>query len=50
MSAAHRINATPDTTRFGAFDPSFPPVATVASGDLVVLECVSGAPEIMRRL
>jgi acetamidase/formamidase len=47
MPATHRVAATPETTRFGAFDASFPPVATIASGDLVTLECVSGAPEIM---
>ena len=45
MPATHRIGATPQTVRWGAFDASFPPVATIASGDLVVLECVSGGPE-----
>ena len=45
MPATHRIDATPQTVRWGAFDASFPPVATIASGDLVVLECVSGGPE-----
>jgi acetamidase/formamidase len=44
-AAAHRIDATPRTVRWGAFDAAFPPVATVDSGDLVVLECVSGGPE-----
>jgi len=47
MAASHRIPATPATIRWGAFDASFAPVLTVASGDLVVLECVSGAPEVM---
>jgi acetamidase/formamidase len=47
MPVTHRIAATPETVRFGAFDPAFPPVVSVASGDLVVLECVSGAPEVM---
>jgi acetamidase/formamidase len=47
MPATHRIPATPETVRWGAFDAAFPPVATIASGDLVVLECVSGAPEAM---
>jgi len=41
------IAPTPATIRWGAFDASFPPVATIASGELVVLECVSGAPEVM---
>jgi acetamidase/formamidase len=47
MPATHHVAATPATIRWGAFDAGFAPVATVASGDLVVLECVSGAPEVM---
>ncbi|MBX6376109.1 MAG: acetamidase/formamidase family protein [Acetobacteraceae bacterium] len=47
MPETHHIPATPETVRWGAFDATFPPVATVASGDLVVLECVSGPPEAM---
>ncbi|MGG5810202.1 acetamidase/formamidase family protein [Falsiroseomonas sp. CW058] len=47
MPATHRVAATPETIRWGAFDASFPPVLTVGSGDLVVLECVSGAPEVL---
>ncbi len=42
-----RIPATPATIRFGAFDATFPPVASINSGDTVVLECVSGGPEAM---
>ncbi len=45
--ATHRIPASPDTVRWGAFDASFPPLLTVASGDSVVLECVSGAPDVL---
>ena len=45
--AEHRIPATPETIRWGAFDASFKPVLEVNSGDLVVLECVSGAPDAM---
>jgi acetamidase/formamidase len=45
--ATHRIAPTPDTVRWGVFDASFPPLITVASGDTVVLECVSGGPEVM---
>ena len=47
MPAPHRVPATPATIRWGAFDASFAPVLTIASGELVVLECVSGAPEVM---
>jgi acetamidase/formamidase len=43
----HRLAATPETIRWGAFDASFPPLVTVNSGDTVVLECVSGAVEMM---
>ena len=40
--ALHRVPATPETVRFGVFDATIPPVLTVASGDTVVLECVTG--------
>jgi acetamidase/formamidase len=45
--AVHRIPATPDTIRWGVFGADIPPVTTVASGDTVVLECVSGGPDVM---
>ena len=38
----HRISATPDHVRIGAFDAAIPPLLTIASGDTVELECVSG--------
>jgi len=44
---AHRIAATPQTVRWGTFDAAYPPVLTVPSGATVVLECVSGSPEVM---
>ncbi|MFT8246133.1 acetamidase/formamidase family protein [Roseomonas sp. BN140053] len=47
MPDTHRVSATPDTVRWGAFDAAFPPVASVAPGDLVVLECISGGPEAL---
>jgi acetamidase/formamidase len=47
MPATHRVAATPETVRFGIFDAAIPPVVTVESGDLVVLECVSGGPETL---
>jgi len=43
----HRLAATPNTVRFGLFDAAFDPVLTVASGDTVELETLSGAPEVM---
>ena len=45
--ATHRLSAGPETARWGMFDAAFPPLITVDSGDTVVLECVSGAPEVM---
>ncbi|MBY0336959.1 MAG: acetamidase/formamidase family protein [Acetobacteraceae bacterium] len=47
MPATHRVPATPETIRWGTFDASHKPVLEVESGDLVVLECVSGAPDVM---
>ncbi len=45
--ATHLIAASPDTIRWGIFDAAFPPLLTVASGDTVTLECVSGTPEML---
>ena len=43
----HRISAGPDTVRWGTFSAEYPPLLTVNPGDTVVLECVSGAPDVM---
>jgi acetamidase/formamidase len=43
----HRVAASPQTVRWGIFDATIPPVLTVNSGETVVLECVSGTPEVM---
>jgi acetamidase/formamidase len=45
--ATHRIPANASTIRWGTFDATYKPLITVASGDTVVLECVSGGPEVM---
>ncbi len=45
--ATHRIAPRPDTVRWGMFDAAFPPLITIDSGETVILECVSGAPEVM---
>lgn len=45
--ATHRLTSTPETTRWGVFDATIPPVLTVRSGDAVVMECVSGSPEVL---
>jgi acetamidase/formamidase len=43
----HHVAATPETIRWGTFSAEYEPVITVDSGDTVVLECVSGAPDVM---
>ena len=43
----HRVAATPETIRLGLFDAAIPPVLTVASGDTVELQCLSGSLEVM---
>lgn len=45
--AAHTLHASPDTVRIGVFDAVFPPVMTIASGDTVEVQCVSGRDEVM---
>jgi acetamidase/formamidase len=47
MSEPIRVPATPATCRWGAFDASFPPVASIKPGEVVILECLSGGPEVM---
>jgi acetamidase/formamidase len=50
-SAVHLLPATPDTVQWGYFDAATPPVLRVASGDVVVVECLAhhagDAPELM---
>ncbi len=43
----HFVAATPETTRCGIFNACFSPVLTIASGDTVTLECLSGGEEVM---
>jgi acetamidase/formamidase len=43
----HHLTSTPETIRFGMFDAAFDPVLTIASGDSVTFECVSGGVEVM---
>ncbi len=45
--STHRMPATPETTRWGVFDAGFPPLLTIDSGETVVLECVSGGPDML---
>lgn len=43
----HHLASSPETVRFGIFDAAFDPVLTVDPGDTVVVDCVSGGPEVM---
>jgi acetamidase/formamidase len=45
--SAHHLSPTPQTVRWGTFDAAYPPVLTIASGETVVIEAVSGGPEVM---
>lgn len=44
---SHRLSASPDTCRWGYFDASVPPVLTIASGEEVEIESVSGGPDTL---
>ena len=43
----HRVAATPQTIHWGTFSADHTPVLSIESGDSVVLECVSGAPDVL---
>jgi acetamidase/formamidase len=45
--ATYSLAATPTTVRRGMFDGTFLPVLTVRPGDTVVLQSVSGMPDVM---
>ena len=44
---AHRLSPTSRTVRWGMFDAAYPPVLTIASGESLTIETVSGGPEVM---
>jgi acetamidase/formamidase len=44
---AHTLRALPETTRIGVFSASFPPVLTIAPGDTVEVQCISGRPSVL---
>jgi acetamidase/formamidase len=43
----HTLRASPETVRIGVFNALFPPVMTIASGDRVEVQCVSGRESVM---
>jgi len=47
MSQHHVLRAGPETCHWGFFDAGLRPVLTVASGDTVTIESVSGGPEVL---
>jgi acetamidase/formamidase len=42
MVATYYLAASPDTVRTGSFCADYPPVLSIASGDTVTVECLSG--------
>ncbi|MDB5602882.1 MAG: amidase [Xanthobacteraceae bacterium] len=40
----HHLTSTPQTVHWGFLDATLPPVLSIASGDSVVVDCVSGLP------
>ena len=45
--ALHHVPANASTIQLGIFDASIAPVLTVASGDSVTMQCLSGSREVM---
>jgi acetamidase/formamidase len=41
----YRLDASPETVRWGHFDAVFPPVLTVNSGDTIIISTATGDPE-----
>src|SRR5690348_15161753 len=47
MSQHYTVPCRPEHGHWGFFDAGLTPVATVASGDTVAIDCVSGGPEVL---
>src|SRR5437667_10188175 len=47
MSQHHELPSSPETCHWGFFDAGLAPVLTVASGDTVTMDCVSGGPDVL---
>lgn len=43
----HTLRASPETVRAGVFSAEFPPVLTIASGDTVDVQCVTGRAAVL---
>ena len=46
MSQHHVLRAGPETCHWGFFDAGLKPVLSVASGDTVTIDSVSGGPDV----
>ena len=47
MSTHHTVSCRPEHCHWGFFDSGLPPAATVASGDTVTFDCVSGGRDVL---
>jgi len=47
MSQHHTVTCRPEHCHWGYFDAALAPVVTIASGDTVSIDCVSGGPDIL---
>ena len=47
MGKIHHLPSTPETVRWGYWDAAMPPVLTIASGDQVTVDTLSGEPDDM---
>ena len=47
MSQHHTVPCRPNNCHWGFFDAALPPLLTVASGDTVTVDCVSGGRDIL---
>ena len=47
MSQHHVLRASPETCHWGFFDAGLKPVLSVASGDTVTIDSVSGGPDVL---
>jgi acetamidase/formamidase len=43
----HHLKSAPETVHWGFLDAALPPVLSIASGDSVIVECVSGLPGLL---
>ena len=43
----HHLHSSPETCHWGFFDAQLKPVLTIASGDEVTIDTISGGPEVV---